>query len=397
MSATPLTAYITDPFKESASASAPPTQMKFGLDPSPWSSASSSYTSDGASEDADSESSSCPDEMLPVSTACKLVASLTVLRESHSNPDSPYCLPADNDEKLRLDKQHNFIRDHICNGRLVLDEALKLENGSVVLDLGTGSGAWASDLAQFLPDGVEIRGFDISNRLFPPNAPNVTFAVGNVLELPDNLRSRVTLAHQRLLIYALRRHEWSRAISSIKNTLIPGQGVVQLTEVFTPANNPGAAQEKFQALLSSIGHKRQLLLDCGELLPALLSEAGFVDIKKRTVKIRLGSAGGLKGIEVAACRSGAFRGMRDSVLLDGGYGIINSAEEFDKLLDQVLIEWEINDCYAFYFTITARRPALDFTAPLSSLSMPEIFNFQVKHSSHLPFYQYSEGHAAPTL
>ncbi|KZL79396.1 methyltransferase domain-containing protein [Colletotrichum incanum] len=397
MSAAPLAAYITDSFKGPSSTMVPCRQMEFNVDPSSWSSSASSYTSNNTSEDAFNESSSGPDEELPSGTAWEPVANSIVLRESHDNPDSPYCLPADNDEKLRLDKQHSFIRDHICNGRLVLDEALRLENGALVLDLGTGSGAWASDLAQFVPAGVKIQGFDISNRLFPPNASNVTFAIGNVLDLPDHLRSRVTLAHQRLLIYALRRHEWSHAIASIKDTLIPGQGVVQLTEVLTPADNPGAAQEKFQALLSSIGHKRQLLLDCGELLPVLLSEAGFVDIEKKTVKVRLGTAGGLKGVKAAACRGGAFRGMRDSVLFDGGYGIVNSAEEFDKLVDQVMIEWETNECYAFYYTITARRPASVFTTPPSPVSKSKMFDVQVKRGDHLPLYQNSEDRAATTL
>ncbi|KAK1988857.1 methyltransferase domain-containing protein [Colletotrichum cereale] len=370
MSAAPTTASITDSLKELASTLAPSKQVKPELDPASWSSEASSYASDNTSEYAyNDSSSSSDDEMPPVSTVKGLVNNSIALRESHNNPDSPYCLPADSKEKLRLDKQHNFIRDHICNGRLVLDETLSLEKGALVLDLGTGSGAWASDLARFLPAGVEIQGFDISNRLFPPNAPNMTFAIGNVLDLPDHLDSRVTLAHQRLLIYALRRHEWSRALASIRNTLIPGQGVVQLTEVLTPAGNPGAAQEEFQALLSSIGRKRQLLLDCGELLPVLLSEAGFVDIEKRTVKVRLGGAGGVKGIKAAACRSGAFRGMRDSVLSDGGYGIVNSADEFDKLVDRVVTEWDINECYAFYYTITARRPALGLTPPPSSVTM----------------------------
>lgn len=314
-------------------------------------------------------------------------------RESHNYPNSPYCLPADGHEKLRLDKQHNFIRDHICGGCLILDDTLTLKEGAIVLDLGTGSGAWASDMAGYVPAGVKIQGFDISNRLFPPNSHNLTFATGNVLDLPAHLQSRVSLAHQRLLIYALRRQEWSHAITSIKNTLIPGEGVIQLTEVLTPTDNPGAAQEKFQVMLSSIGRKRQLLLDCGEHLPALLDQAGFMHIAKKAIKVRLGSAGGVKGLKAAACRIGAFRGMRDSVLLDGGYGIVSSPEEFDELLDGVMAEWETNECYATYYNITARRPASSFTAPPWSLSMPEIFDFHTKNNGHLPFYRYAHDNA----
>jgi tRNA A58 N-methylase Trm61 len=128
---------------------------------------------------------------------------------------------------------------------------LILKEGALVLDLGTGSGAWASDMARSVPAGVKIQGFDISDRLFPVNEENVSYATGNILKLPAHLRCQVTLAHQRLLIYALRHEEWSQAIDSIKNALIPGEGVVQLTEVMTPTDNPGAAQEKFQVILSS--------------------------------------------------------------------------------------------------------------------------------------------------
>lgn len=171
-------------------------------------------------------------------------------RESHSEPNSPYCLPADGPEKLRLNLQHDFIRDHVCDGRLVLDDKLTLKDGDIVLDLGTGSGAWATDMAQHVPCGIRIQGFDISSRLFPPDSANVIFTTGNVLDLPAELESRVILAHQRLLIYAFRSHEWSTALASIKAALIPGEGALQLTEVFTPAGNPGPAQEKFHLLLS---------------------------------------------------------------------------------------------------------------------------------------------------
>ncbi|KAF2135752.1 uncharacterized protein K452DRAFT_238790 [Aplosporella prunicola CBS 121167] len=360
-----------------------PTQTAFGTAPVPWSPSASSYGSADAS-DEESSSSDTPWTSVASSVVC------TPNRESHDDPYSAYCLPADGQEKLRLDQQHVFIREHICGGRLILDDSVTLKEGALVLDLGTGSGAWAADMARRVPAGVKIQGFDISNRLFPPDSHNVAFATGNVLDLPTYLESRVALAHQRLLIYALRRHEWSHAIASIKNTLVPGEGVVQLTEVFTPSGNPGAAQEKFQTLLSAIGRRRQLLLDCGEQLPTLLDQAGFADVTKKAIKVRLGSAGGVQGMEAAACRIGAFRGMRDSVLLDGGYGVVSCAEGFDELLDRVVAEWETNECYAVYYTITARRPALGFVAPPESLSMPEVFDFHARHNGHWPFYRYAE-------
>ena len=131
------------------------------------------------------------------------------------------------------------------------------------------------------------------------------------------------------------------------------------------------------------------MLDCGEQLPALLKKSGFTDINTRAEKVRLGSAGGVVGLQAAACRIGAFRGMRDSILADGGYGVVSSRESFDALLDSIQSEWEINECYATYYMITARRPASSFTAPPSSLSIPEIFDFHARHNGHLSFFRYA--------
>jgi hypothetical protein len=131
------------------------------------------------------------------------------------------------------------------------------------------------------------------------------------------------------------------------------------------------------------------MLNCGEQLPALLKKAGFSDISTNATQVRLGSAGGIVGLQAAACRIGAFRGMRDSVLADGGYGIVSSQETFDELLDSIQAEWEVNECYATYYMITARRPASSFTAPPSSLSIPEVFDFNARHNGHLSFFRYA--------
>lgn len=131
------------------------------------------------------------------------------------------------------------------------------------------------------------------------------------------------------------------------------------------------------------------MLNCGEQLPELLNKAGFSDINTKATQVRLGSAGGVVGLQAAACRIGAFRGMRDSVLADGGYGIVSSQETFDELLDSIQAEWEVNECYATYYMITARRSASSFTVPPSSLSIPEVFDFNARHNGHLPFFRYA--------
>lgn len=92
-----------------------------------------------------------------------------------------YNLPHDEPEYARLDTQHNCNK--LALGGLfapmdLVNEVLKPEEGKQkrVMDLGTGSGIWAIEMAQEFPH-VEIVGLDlapymdryeISNRSYSP-------------------------------------------------------------------------------------------------------------------------------------------------------------------------------------------------------------------------------------
>ncbi|KDN35741.1 acetyl-CoA synthetase-like protein [Tilletiaria anomala UBC 951] len=123
---------------------------------------------------------------------------------------------------------------------------------------------------------------------------------------------------------------------------------------------------------------------------------GFTDILSSRISVRLGAAGGDAGKLAAHCRIGAFRGMKDSVLHDGGYGIINSPAEFDALLDDVAKEWEQNECFACYYTFTARREEItardlrQFIVPPSHLSIPEVFQFHASANKAHEFFRYHQ-------
>ena len=94
---------------------------------------------------------------------------------------------------LRLNIQHKYLTRVICDQRLVYDKGVVLDEHSCVLDSGTGTGqflknnsvscynqptnhiyiyiiagAWAVDLANEVPDSVEICAADVSPANFPP-------------------------------------------------------------------------------------------------------------------------------------------------------------------------------------------------------------------------------------
>lgn len=71
-----------------------------------------------------------------------------------------------------MDRQHDALK-LLMNGNLVR----KIHNPRSVLDLGTGKGAWAVEIAQQFPTADEVVGVDI-NSLAPSSYPaNCRFEV----------------------------------------------------------------------------------------------------------------------------------------------------------------------------------------------------------------------------
>ncbi|KAG0083085.1 hypothetical protein BGZ93_002040, partial [Podila epicladia] len=125
-------------------------------------------------------------------------------RTRHAVESAPYMLPNDLTETDRLDAQHYIVR-YIFQGNynVKLDRSASLK----ILDVATGTGVWALEMAQEFPN-AEIHGVDLSP-IYPrpetstkPIPPNCHFQLCNVLDgipFPDN---HFDFVYQRLLVYA---------------------------------------------------------------------------------------------------------------------------------------------------------------------------------------------------
>lgn len=125
-------------------------------------------------------------------------------RTRHAVESAPYMLPNDLTEADRLEAQHYIVR-YIFQGNynVKLDRSASLK----ILDVATGTGVWALEMAQEFPN-AEIHGVDLSP-IYPrpetstkPIPPNCHFQLCNVLDgvpFPDNYFDFV---YQRLLVYA---------------------------------------------------------------------------------------------------------------------------------------------------------------------------------------------------
>lgn len=100
------------------------------------------------------------------------------------------------------------------------------EDPKQILDLGTGKGTWAIDVADMFPEAT-VRGVD----LFPPPVtwmpPNCVLEVDNALQ-EWTWREQFDLIHMRIMIGSFEPQEWNQIYKKIYDNLRPGGWIEQL-------------------------------------------------------------------------------------------------------------------------------------------------------------------------
>ncbi|KAG9310004.1 S-adenosyl-L-methionine-dependent methyltransferase [Chiua virens] len=282
-------------------------------------------------------------------------------RTTHSYAGSLYLLPSDEAERercvicyltpedyspvplIRLLAQHRLYT-RLLSGRLILAPITLLDKDEV-LDIGTGAGAWLCDARAHLLESVQLYGIDIESRLFPSYkafSANVHLSVGSATDLPSYWSSKFALVHQRLLILAYSREQWRRCIDEMYRVLVPG-GYAQLIEI-GPEWVSGPKTAAHLLFMDEFLANKGMLMRCGVYITDMMKAAGFVDVKCEEVVMNLGTWAGEDGIQGRDALIGAWKGMRDSVMKEGGFGRFTSTEEFDKAMDEIAEEWDHLEC-----------------------------------------------------
>ncbi|KAF5392765.1 hypothetical protein D9757_001059 [Collybiopsis confluens] len=268
-----------------------------------------------------------------------------------------YLLPADMTESTRLNLQHQVIVQAFDN-RLSL-APLDLASGNRVLESAAGTGIWALEFYEQNKNKgrtLQVECIDISEKQFPPEPPSdVHFSVHSVLDLPANWSARFAYVHQRLLITAMNDSLWHKAISEMFRVLAPG-GWVELVEIEGKDRrfNVGPSSSKLQALVLKMYSERGIIGDLGAYLPPLLEKIGFEDVRceARTVSVGRSGKNGYRSNEFRDI----WKGMKLNVLKGGGYGIIETEEEFEEILQESMFEWNnSNKASCTFYTILGRK------------------------------------------
>ncbi|KXG51842.1 uncharacterized protein PGRI_092350 [Penicillium griseofulvum] len=143
-----------------------------------------------------------------------------------------------------------------------------VKNPKQILDIGTGRGNWAIDVADMFPEAT-VRGVD----LFPPPGdwlpPNCIMEVDDVLQ-HWTWRQPFDLIHMRQLIGAFTPEEWDALFSQCYN-MSPDSSMVQFTEAV------------FRA-----GMEWNHPLDTLDTMRTAMEKAGFVDIHEKVYRWPVG-------------------------------------------------------------------------------------------------------------
>ena len=194
-----------------------------------------------------------------------------------------YPLPNDDAELERMDIKHHCMR-LLCSGHLHL---APLNNPKIILDVGTGTGIWAIEMAEHYPD-TTIIGTDLSP-VQPEMVPhNVHFEIDD-LEVkqwawPDNYFDYI---HSRFMIASV--GNWQRYIRKIYRHTKPG-GYFELQELNCRFHSDDGSVKKDSSLaywsemicLAAEKYNRPIPIHTDYV--AMLEKAGFVEIRQVILK-----------------------------------------------------------------------------------------------------------------
>ncbi|KIW19010.1 hypothetical protein PV08_03300 [Exophiala spinifera] len=204
-------------------------------------------------------------------------------RRYHAYRAGSYPLPNDEQEQDRMDSLHHIWLS-LLGGELLYRKPPNLER---VLDVGTGTGSWAIDMADEYPQATII-GTDLSPIQPGWVPPNCRFYVDDAES--DWTYSPFDLIHARSLTGSIA--DWPRFYRQCFETLRPG-GYLEIQEHDVQASTiekelpPWTAEMNANLSLGSDLFGRPM--NVAHLHANWVREAGFVEVEEQVDKVPIGS------------------------------------------------------------------------------------------------------------
>ncbi|KFY95488.1 hypothetical protein V498_03326 [Pseudogymnoascus sp. VKM F-4517 (FW-2822)] len=208
-------------------------------------------------------------------------------RRYHSYGESQYAFPNDERELERLDMQHT-MQTMLLNNKLFWSPIGP--SPQKILDLGTGTGIWAIEMADLFPS-AEVIGTDVSAIQPDWVGPNCSFEIDDAEQDWLYEPNSFDFIHNRNFVCAIRN--WERLIGQAFRHVKPG-GWVEWHEKFPMFHSDdGTLKED-----SAIAKWGKTFFEASEIfgtsasspknLKRWMTEAGFVDVEEHILKLPVG-------------------------------------------------------------------------------------------------------------
>lgn len=260
----------------------------------------------------------------------------------------PYVLPKDMGEVNRLDFQHYMMRSALHG-----NYAAPISAPESILDVGSGTGRWAIEMAQLFP-AARVVGTDVAAPTSETNTRellplNYSFQAGNILEglpFPD---ASFDFVHQRYMIGAIPADRWPDTVRELKRLTRPG-GWIELVEAGI-SRGGGSALQTVDRWVADVLARRNLNIHLGARLGEFLHGSELQDVTVREVPLPLGAYGGRIGVLVETDYFSAITAMRAPVLALG----MASEDDYERTVQAAHEEVRKARCVFPVYVAYARR------------------------------------------
>jgi len=267
---------------------------------------------------------------------------------------SPYLLPKDDAEIHRLDFQHYMLRYALRSNYLA-----PIGQPRDILDVGTGTGRWAIEMALAFP-AANVVGVDLVTPAADAEAEkragldirpeNYTFVTANILERLPFPGMSFDFVHQRLLVGAIPAVRWPDDIAEMVRVTRPG-GWVELVEAAPPPGG-GPALQALSTWLVQACEKRGLDAVVGPRIGEMLQAAGLQNVRYQEADLPIGRYGDRLGTLTETNLISFYTSIRGLVLMYE----LTTGEQFAAALAEARREIAQGRWIWPYFVAFGQRP-----------------------------------------